>query len=1015
MYGCEDMERVPAIRAQPCPGSPRPVYNTLPSAYTRGHAVTSFSYPHSDVPTLPFARSPPPRLCACTPIACTRGRWDAESWGLGRVCGGRIGPPALPGMRGSSRARKQGGWGSVPRMEGAEARRTDPPPGVRGRGEVHKPGADGLAHAEGTGGGRGASCTPGMQGEGGAGGEARRVGWGAGVAHAEGTGVGTPSLLLRARVGAGWDVWAGLGSPVLKGPGCARAGARRGVGRGALAGLASPGLKGVRGAGGEEGAMRGTQWGREVGRSAFGGQWGLQIWWGGLTFGPLSVWRGRRHTPAPSSPAPFLPPHTALLYTDRGPKVVSLPVPITSLSSRPPPFAQTDAQEGQYTPAPLAPSARETLAQPTCPAPPLPARTTGGDGAYPSPFSPGDASPANAPRPAPTCACNRRGRRAHSGPLSAGDACPPAHAPRLAPARAHPGPFSTGDPSPAHASHPAPTRARNRRDGVPTPVPSAWATPAPQPTRLASPLPARARGGDGAYPSPFSTGDATRPARPCPRTQQEGGHAHPGPLSVGDASPAPCTPPRPPLACRACRKLRAHHQSPPRGLSHRPQVYAPCHACTLLEEGRKYGVLSPPVYAPRSGEMRARGKAAREEGYTARGVVQPEHGWRTEGSHLPRVHAMGVQAHNLGGGLRANGRSRFGIQERDFLGTFLLWDVTLCGIVATTVSSVLGGDPYAVGVEATATGLRQRRRKVLEGWGSTEMPLAWVGEVGGLKDSGAVAATQLVPAAWQWLAYLRGTPVGACNGSSKTVKRIKKEKEKSHLVAAALLRGGLSLRQTLFPSKSFMFNVQLGRTGFPLPHNRRGITPHDNGCWLPASDVTTPVLRHRGDVTTDIHHPTWTQTTPLPPPQPNPARLSNRQRSCGVCATTQLWGVRDNAAAGRAQQCSCGACATMQLRGVRNNAAVGRARQRSHGCGGTDDDGDDDGAAAGGIGGGDVDSGRDSERGDGDGDGDAGSGDADMDGDNGDQVAMVVMRAWARTVGMQTGTTLLLVHILSYE
>ncbi|KAH8990886.1 hypothetical protein EDB86DRAFT_2831005 [Lactarius hatsudake] len=338
------------------------------------------------------------------------------------------------------------------------------------------------------------------------------------------------------------------------------------------------------------------------------------------------------------------------------------------------------------------------------------------------------------------------------------------------------------------------------------------------------------------------------------------------------------------------------------------------------------------------------------------------------------------------------------------------------------------------GVEATAMGLRQRRRKVLEGWGSTEMPLAWVGEVGGLKDSGAVAATQLVLVAWQWLVYPQGTPVGACNGSSKTVKRIKKEKEKSHLRVAALLRGGLSLRQTLFPSKSFMFNVQLGRTGFPLPHNRHGITPHDNGRWPPASDVTAPVLRHRGNVTTDIHHPMWTQTTPLPPPQPNPARLSNRQHSCG------LWGVCDNAAAGHVRQRSCGACATTQLWGMHNNTAVGHVQQRScgactttqlrddhedhdhdngrsngPGCGGTDDDGDDDGAAAGGIGGGDGDSGRDSEHGDGDGDSDAGSGDADMDGDNGDRVVMVVMRAWVRTVGMQTGTTLLLVHILSYE
>ncbi|KAH8993062.1 hypothetical protein EDB86DRAFT_2830285 [Lactarius hatsudake] len=90
---------------------------------------------------------------------------------------------------------------------------------------------------------------------------------------------------------------------------------------------------------------------------------------------------------------------------------------------------------------------------------------------------------------------------------------------------------------------------------------------------------------------------------------------------------------------------------------------------------------------------------------------------------------------------------------------------------------------------------------------------------------------------------------------------------------------------------------------------------------------------------------------------------------------------------------------------------------KGSGCCGTDDDGDDNGAAAGGIGGGDGDSSRDSEHGDGDGDGDGdvGSGDVDVDGDNGDRVATVVMRAQARTVGTQTGTTLLLVHIVSYE
>ncbi|KAH9018980.1 hypothetical protein EDB83DRAFT_2570172 [Lactarius deliciosus] len=677
--------------------------------------------------------------------------WDAESWGLGRVCGGHIGPPASPGMHGSGGARKQGGWGSVPRMEGAEARHTDPPPGVRGRGEAHKPGANGLAHAEGTG------------------------GWGAwgwaGIAHAEGTEVGAPSLLLRA-----W-AWAGRarGITCAEGTGVHAGRGEVGAGRGALAGLASPGLKGLgyvpsppvaragrggagrvgwasvsraegargagvycpscasvcaKGGGCDDGDVTGT--GSEttctkgVRRAVCGGRngageegAGVCLSWNSsyprLTFGTSML-------PLPL-PFPFpLPLHTAVLSTQTGDQrqIVPLPAPL-----RPPHGALFPLLRGQMhrkgiTPAPL------------------------------TPFS-----PANAPHPTPTCACNRRGRHAHSSPLSAGDACPPAHAPRLAPARAHPGPFSMGNLSPAHASRPAPTRARNRRDGVPTPVPSAQATPAPQLTRLASPLPARTL-----VPSAWAIpAQPTCPAPPLPRTQQEGRHAHSGPLSAGDACPPAHTPRLTPA--RACKRRGRHlpwslqhgrrhtpcppmpthatggRARPPRSPQHgrcqpspmHPTPPSPCmpgmqeaprpppvpsawakpsapglcasprprtpgggsprrsRTFPAMQEGRcahhrrnpapsfphptcafprcsKYGVLSPPVYAPRSGEMRARGKAAREEGYTARGVVQPEHGWRMEGSHLPRVHAMGVQAHNPGGGLRVNGR--VGASERGY-------------------------------------------------------------------------------------------------------------------------------------------------------------------------------------------------------------------------------------------------------------------------------------------------------------------------------------------------------------
>ncbi|KAH9080248.1 hypothetical protein EDB83DRAFT_2310531 [Lactarius deliciosus] len=117
---------------------------------------------------------------------------------------------------------------------------------------------------------------------------------------------------------------------------------------------------------------------------------------------------------------------------------------------------------------------------------------------------------------------------------------------------------------------------------------------------------------------------------------------------------------------------------------------------------------------------------------------------------------------------------------------------------------------------------------------------------------------------------------------------------------------------------------------------------------------------------------------PTSPPQPHE-----------VCATTQ--------------QHSCGACAATQPRDDHEDNNDDHGRSNGPGCGGTDNNCNDDGAVAGGIGGGDGDGGRDS------------SGDADVDGDNGDWVVTVVMRAWAQTVGTQMGTTLLLVHILSYE
>ncbi|KAH9039380.1 hypothetical protein EDB85DRAFT_2182775 [Lactarius pseudohatsudake] len=64
-------------------------------------------------------------------------------------------------------------------------------------------------------------------------------------------------------------------------------------------------------------------------------------------------------------------------------------------------------------------------------------------------------------------------------------------------------------------------------------------------------------------PSSLRPGHATLASltrHACARlVTQKGWHAHPGPFSVGDASPAPRTPPRPPLACRGVQEgLHAH-------------------------------------------------------------------------------------------------------------------------------------------------------------------------------------------------------------------------------------------------------------------------------------------------------------------------------------------------------------------------------------------------------------------------------------------------------------------------
>ncbi|KAH8990715.1 hypothetical protein EDB83DRAFT_2325477 [Lactarius deliciosus] len=310
-------------------------------------------------------------------------------------------------------------------------------------------------------------------------------------------------------------------------------------------------------------------------------------------------------------------------------------------------------------------------------------------------------------------------------------------------------------------------------------------------------------------------------------------------------------------------------------------------------------------------------------------------------------------------------------------GTHTQWVSVMVGLLCRIMAALARCDGVGIGgpacgkgwMEVTATGLRQRRQKVLEGWGSMETPLAWVGEVGGLKDSGAVAAkknkcilihwteAQLIPAAWQWLACLQGTPMGACNGSSKTVKQIKKEKEKTTPKGGSALEEGESWQKKIEPPPDTVsirvVHVQLGRTRTDINHK----TSH---CHTTAMAL----------------HPTTMVAGRQPPmslPQSNNHKDDDHDNGCS----------------------------------------------NGPGCGGTnnDDNDNDNGAVAGGIGGGDWDGdgGSDSERSDGDGDGDVGSGDTDVDGDNRDQVAMVVMGVWVQTVGTQMGTILLLVHILSYK
>ncbi|KAH9163597.1 hypothetical protein EDB89DRAFT_1912569 [Lactarius sanguifluus] len=287
------------------------------------------------------------------------------------------------------------------------------------------------------------------------------------------------------------------------------------------------------------------------------------------------------------------------------------------------------------------------------------------------------------------------------------------------------------------------------------------------------------------------------------------------------------------------------------------------------------------------------------------------------------------------------------------------------------------------GVEATATGLRQRRRKVLEGW----------------------EARRRLLHGWESSFQRRGSGLRArgvrrwerATAARRQLNEFKKEKEK---IAP---KGGSALER-----KSFIFNVQLfGRTRTDIDrrtsYHTTAVALHPTTMVAGRQPPTSPPQSYA-----TVPMSPLTSTTPHGP-KPHPYHHHNR-----TLRTYQ----NDNAATRCARQRSCGACATTQPRDDGDDHEDhdhDNGRSNGPGCGGTDDDGDDDGAAAGGIGGGDGDGGRDSERGDGDGDGDAGSGDADVDGDNGDRVATVVMRAWVRTVGTQTGTTLLLVHILSYE
>ncbi|KAH8976816.1 hypothetical protein EDB86DRAFT_2839120 [Lactarius hatsudake] len=281
-----------------------------------------------------------------------------------------------------------------------------------------------------------------------------------------------------------------------------------------------------------------------------------------------------------------------------------------------------------------------------------------------------------------------------------------------------------------------------------------------------------------------------------------------------------------------------------------------------------------------------------------------------------------------------------------------------------------------------------------------------------------------------------------------------------------------------------MFNLD----DFPLPHNRCGITPHNNGCWPPASDVTAPVgnpygVAHEGRGKDEVvkgrngedkarrgrkgeycggmglQGCTVEQRGDQAVYNPM-ARLQSRGRDKGHVSGTRVTNNRDKGlevphmqvicqghvmanpsgpipkapgSSSHSHQGSVGmhADSTMGILVVGDTSHATSDNGNDHedhkdnnhdhghskgpGCCGTNDDGDDDGAAVGGIGGGDGDGGKDSKHGNGNGNSNAGSGDVDVDSDNRDQVVMVVMRAWAWTVGMQTGITLLLVHIVSYK